>query len=93
MTVTTVAPLVVRREPPFPVPERYRRQLIDRACSGDSVAFARLYDFYAERVYAHMQFHVDNDQAAEDLTARVFLKAWRRMPCFNAAQSRRLLKK
>jgi RNA polymerase sigma factor (sigma-70 family) len=89
MIVTSSAPIVQRRDPQFaePVPERYRRELIERACLGDSIAFARLYDFYAERVYAYMHFHVADKRATEDLTARVFLKAWRNIRCFDDDRS------
>src|SRR5512141_1524104 len=56
--------------------------LLQRAISGDSDAFARLFDRYADRVYAYMYFHLGEEQLAEDLTARVYVKAWLNIPCY-----------
>jgi RNA polymerase sigma-70 factor, ECF subfamily len=50
--------------------------LVNRAKSGDSEAFAQLYDAYVARVYRYIYFRVTDDAAAEDLTSQVFLKAW-----------------
>jgi RNA polymerase sigma factor (sigma-70 family) len=61
-----------------------QRTLLDRATSGDADAFARLYDVYVDRVYDYLHFHVADDQTADDLTARVFLKAWRSIRCYEA---------
>jgi RNA polymerase sigma-70 factor (ECF subfamily) len=52
------------------------RQLVQSAKAGDSQAFTQLYDAYLERVYRYVYFHVSDDQAAEDITSQVFLKAW-----------------
>jgi RNA polymerase sigma-70 factor (ECF subfamily) len=51
-------------------------ELTQRAVSGDSNAFAALYDFYVEQIYRFILFRVGNEQTAEDLTSQVFLKAW-----------------
>jgi DNA-directed RNA polymerase specialized sigma24 family protein len=64
------------------IPDPHQRGLIALAKAGDSNAFARLYDFYADRVYDYMYFHVASEQTAEDLTARVFLKAWKNIGCY-----------
>jgi len=50
--------------------------LVRQAASGDSEAFAQLYDAYVERVYRYIYFRVTDDAATEDLTSQVFLKAW-----------------
>ena len=62
--------------------DRYQPGLLRRARAGDADAFARLYGFYADRIYGYMHFHVEDEQTAEDLTARVFLKAWRRIDLY-----------
>lgn len=49
---------------------------VRRACNGDARAFGRLYDEYADRVYAFVRSRVDSTADAEDVTATVFLKAW-----------------
>lgn len=51
-------------------------RLVHQARSGDSEAFAQLYDAYVERVYRYVCFRVADDTLAEDLTSQVFLKAW-----------------
>jgi len=57
-----------------PIPEETR--LVHQAKSGDSEAFAHLYDAYIERVYRYVYFRVSDEQTAEDLASQVFLKAW-----------------
>lgn len=43
----------------------------------DAEAFASLYDIYVTRVYRFVYFKVSNRQEAEDITADLFLKAWK----------------
>jgi RNA polymerase sigma-70 factor (ECF subfamily) len=50
--------------------------LVLRAISRDANAFGKLYDMYVDRVYRHVYYRVGNVADAEDLTQRVFLKAW-----------------
>jgi len=50
--------------------------LVQRAISGDADAFGRLYDMYVDRVYRHVYYRVGNVADTEDLTQRVFTKAW-----------------
>lgn len=52
------------------------RRVVQRAKSGNSEAFAQLYDAYLQRVYRYVYFHVSDEQTAEDLTSQIFLKAW-----------------
>ena len=56
--------------------ERRLIRTVERACQGDTRAFGRLYDEYADRVYAFVRSRVDSAADAEDITATVFLKAW-----------------
>ncbi len=51
-------------------------ELVQRAVSGDSEAFATLYDRYIEAIYRFVFFRVSEEQTAEDLTSHIFLKAW-----------------
>ncbi len=51
-------------------------ELIDRARGGNALAFAVLYDRYADRVYRHIAYRVDERADCEDLTQQTFLKAW-----------------
>ncbi len=68
-----------------PLPEE--RQLVQSAKSGDSEAFAQLYDAYLDRVYRYVYFHVSDDQTAEDITAQVFLKAWENLERYQFGNS------
>ncbi|MDO9557274.1 MAG: sigma-70 family RNA polymerase sigma factor [Coriobacteriia bacterium] len=56
--------------------ERHIDRLVAKAIAGDARAFGRLYDEFADRVYAFVRGRVVSTQDAEDLTATVFLKAW-----------------
>src|SRR4030095_5049817 len=61
--------------------------LVRRATSGDSEAFAQLYDAYIARVYRYIYFRVTDDAAAEDLTSQVFLKAWESLDRYEMGSS------
>jgi RNA polymerase sigma-70 factor (ECF subfamily) len=55
--------------------EEQERLLVERA-QNDPLAFAALYDMYADRVYNYIYQRTGNHGDAEDLTARTFLKAF-----------------
>ncbi|HYE22560.1 MAG TPA: sigma-70 family RNA polymerase sigma factor [Verrucomicrobiae bacterium] len=50
--------------------------LIDLAKQGDSNAFGRIYDLYADRMFNFLIFRVRHKETAEDLLHTTFLKAW-----------------
>ncbi len=50
--------------------------LIESARGGNALAFAVLYDRYADRVYRHIAYRIGHVPDAEDLTQQTFLKAW-----------------
>ncbi len=58
----------------FVDPLRAESELIERAKT-DPDAFGELYERYIERIYNYVYFRVGSVHDAEDLTARVFLKA------------------
>lgn len=49
---------------------------VRRARRGDVAAFGKLYDEYADRIFAFARARGSSVHDAEDLTATVFLKAW-----------------
>ena len=51
--------------------------LIKLASSGDSEAFSVLYARYIDRIYNYVYYRTSNTNDAEDLTARVFHRAYR----------------
>ena len=61
--------------------------LVQRARSGDSDAFGRLYERSLDRVYRYIYFRVTDEDTAEDLTSKVFLKAWESLPRFKSGSS------
>lgn len=58
------------------------RRLVLRAKTGDSDAFATLYDRYLDLVYRYIYFRVGSHPLAEDLTSETFLRALRRITDF-----------
>ena len=68
-----------------PVPEEAR--LVHQAQSGDSEAFAQLYDAYVERVYRYIHFRISEDITTEDLVSQVFLKAWQNIHRYKTGSS------
>ena len=51
------------------------------AQKGDAVAFERLYRTHVPRVHS-LARRMAGDQAAEDLTQEVFIRAWQKLPTF-----------
>ena len=62
-------------------------RLVRHAKSGNSEAFAELYDACVERVYRYVYFRVTDDDAVEDLTSQVFLKAWENLDRYEIGSS------
>ncbi|MBI5152134.1 RNA polymerase sigma factor [Candidatus Peregrinibacteria bacterium] len=60
-----------------------------QAQKGDSAAFGKLYDIFAESIYRYVFFRVSNEQDAADLTETVFLKAWENLHQYRAVRLRR----
>ncbi len=52
------------------------RALVQRSVEGDAVAFGKLYALYLDAIYKYVFYRAGNRVEAEDLTERVFLKAW-----------------
>ncbi len=52
-------------------------ELLSRMAQDDAAAFGLLYDRHVQRVYAHCVGQLGTAQDADDLTAIVFLEAWR----------------
>lgn len=56
--------------------------LVARAVKRDPDAFGQLYNLYFERVYRYARLRLGNPTDAEDVTAGVFLSAWRTIDRF-----------
>lgn len=55
---------------------------LDRATRGDREAFGVLYERYVGRIYNYIYYRTGNPYDAEDLTARVFYRAMRRISSY-----------
>jgi RNA polymerase sigma-70 factor (ECF subfamily) len=58
--------------------------LVASARQGDSAAFGDLYERHLDVVYRYIFYRVGNRQDAEDLTEKVFLRAWDSIGQFRA---------
>lgn len=61
--------------------------LVERAAGGDTEAFGRIYDIYADRIYRHIYYRTSNIEDAKDLTQEVFLKAWQGLPKYKRTKT------
>jgi RNA polymerase sigma-70 factor, ECF subfamily len=70
-----------------PLERRAEDDLVSRACTGDGQAFSELYERLADRIYRYIYFRVSDEETAEDLSSRVFLKAWEHLPNYKRSSS------
>ncbi len=61
--------------------------LVRRACGGEGEAFGQLYELLGDRIYRYVYFRVTDEEIAEDLSSKVFLKAWEHLPDFKKGTS------
>ena len=58
-------------------------QLIKNASDGDTDAFGILYERYVTRIYNYIYYRTGNINEAEDLTSKVFHRAYRHIGSYN----------
>ena len=61
-------------------PDLPDKEALRLATGGDQEAFGVLYERYAGRIYSYVFYRVSSRQDAEDLTARVFIRALKHIP-------------
>jgi RNA polymerase sigma-70 factor (ECF subfamily) len=61
------------------MPDRTDDLALNQAIQGDREAFGLLYEQYVGRIYNYIYYRTGNLHEAEDLTARVFIRAMRRI--------------
>jgi len=61
--------------------------IVDRAVGGNTEAFGKLYDLYADRIYRHIYYRTSNEDDARDLTQEVFTKAWQGLPKYKRTKT------
>lgn len=54
-------------------------ELVSAYLSGDSQAFAEIYERYIEKLYTFIFYKVHNRETAEDIVSQVFMKAYERL--------------
>ena len=57
-------------------PQSSPQTLLALAASGDRHAFGEFYELHLNEIYRYVLFRVNDQNEAEDLTAKVFLEAW-----------------
>lgn len=62
--------------------EENAAELASRAQTGDSQAFALIYDTFIKKIYDFVFYKTMHQQLAEDLTSQTFLKAWKNIAQF-----------
>ncbi|MFW6042658.1 MAG: hypothetical protein ACOC9C_03160 [Chloroflexota bacterium] len=61
-------------------PDWHEWRLITRAAAGNAAAFGDLFHRYLDASYRYFYFRVDSVAVAEQLTDRLFVRAWERLP-------------
>ena len=64
--------------------EENATELASRAQTGDSQAFALIYDTFIKKIYDFVFYKTMHQQLAEDLTSQTFLKAWKNITQFKS---------
>lgn len=57
-------------------PQSSLQKLLALAAEGDRHSFGEFYELYLNEIYRYVLFRVNDQNEAEDLTAKVFLEAW-----------------
>ena len=61
--------------------------IIQKAIDGDIGAFEKIYDLYVDKIFKYIYFKVGNLADAEDLTSKVFLKAFEKIKHYEIRKS------
>lgn len=59
------------------------KRLLQQACQGNVEAFGSLYERLSPAIFRFLVAHVSNYHDAEDLTAEVFMRAWKSLPRYH----------
>lgn len=63
------------------------KQTLQKAQTGDTEAFARLYDEFAEKLFRFIYFRVGHKEVAEDVLSDTFVKAWQKISQVNSPEA------
>ena len=73
-------------KPADPSPPDPLQHWIAASVAGDVEAFGELYRLYADNIYRYFFYRVRLDNEAQDLTAQVFLNAWKAIGRYQAQE-------
>lgn len=59
--------------------EEELKTILKKAQKGDEVAFALIYDHFAEKIYRFIYFRVGHKEIAEDIVSDTFIKGWQKI--------------
>lgn len=62
-------------------------QLAIKAKSGDTEAYAQIFNILADSIYKFLAFRLQNQEDAKDLMSQVFLEAWQGIKRYNGKRS------
>ena len=74
--------LISRKQNMAEILEENATELASRTQTGDSQAFALIYDTFIKKIYDFIFYKTMHQQLAEDLTSQTFLKAWKKISQF-----------
>jgi RNA polymerase sigma-70 factor (ECF subfamily) len=63
------------------------KHILKRCQNGETEAFARLYDEFADKLYRFIFFRVGHKEVAEDILADTFIKAWQKISQVNSSEA------
>ena len=67
--------------------EHSEEEIVKYARSGNREAFGQLYQYYYQPIYRYVFYRVNHRQDTEDLTEKIFIKAWESLPHYRGDAS------
>ena len=67
--------------------EEELKRILQKAQTGDSEAFAQIYDYFSERIYKFIFFRIGHKEVAEDVLSDTFVKGWQKINQINTPQA------
>jgi RNA polymerase sigma-70 factor (ECF subfamily) len=67
--------------------EEELKYVLEACQKGDKIAFGRIYDQYAQRLYKFIYLRVGHKEVAEDILADSFVKVWTKIAQVNSSKA------
>lgn len=75
---------VLHDNPSYIMNEEELQKALKSAQTGNTQAFAIIYDYYSEKIFRFIFFRVGHKEVAEDILADTFVKAWQKITQVNS---------